>query len=64
MWKDPIVEEIRKQRLKIEADCKNDFDKIFEQAIETQKKFSDKLVSKPSSTNEPKRLASETLNIA
>jgi len=63
MWKDPIVEEVRKQRLKIEADCKNDFDKIFEQAIEIQKKFSDKLVSKPSSTTELKHPASEALNI-
>ena len=59
MWKDPIVEEVRKQRQKIETDCKNDFDKIFEQAIETQKKFSDKLVSRPSSTPKPKEHVSE-----
>jgi len=34
MWKDHIVEEIRKIRLKIEAECDNNFDKIFAQAIE------------------------------
>ena len=28
MWKDPIVEEVRKQRLKIEADSGNGFDKF------------------------------------
>jgi hypothetical protein len=47
MWKDPIVEEVRKQRLRIEADCGNDFDKIFEQAMKTQKKFKSRLISKP-----------------
>jgi hypothetical protein len=46
MWKDPIVEEIRNIRLKIESDCNNDFDKIFAQAIEFQKKFVNRLVSK------------------
>ena len=47
MWKDPIVEEIRAIRVKIEAECNNDFNKIFAQAIEAQRKLSDKLVSKP-----------------
>lgn len=47
MWKDPIVEQVRKQRLKIEADCGNDFDKIFEQAMKIQEKIATKLVSKP-----------------
>ena len=47
MWKDPIVEELRKQRLKIEADCGNDFHKIFEQAMKTQQKFATRLISKP-----------------
>lgn len=52
MWKDPIVEEIRKIRLKIEAECDNDFDKIFAQAIEDQEKFANRLVSKPASNSE------------
>jgi hypothetical protein len=47
MWKDPIVEEIRKIRLNIETECDNDFDKIFAQAIEAQKKLANRLVSKP-----------------
>lgn len=47
MWKDPVVEELRKQRLKIETDCENDFHKIFEQAMKTQQKFATRLISKP-----------------
>ena len=47
MWKDPVVEEIRKIRLKIEAECDNDFDKIFAQAIKAQGKLSKRLVRKP-----------------
>lgn len=47
MWKDPIVEEVRKHRLKIESDCGNDFDKIFEQAMRIQEKFATRLISKP-----------------
>jgi len=47
MWKDPIVEEVRKQRFKIETDCGNDFDKIFEQAMKIQKKITTVLISKP-----------------
>jgi len=47
MWKDPIVEEIRKIRLKIEAECDNDFNKIFAQAIKVQEKLSNRIVRKP-----------------
>lgn len=47
MWQDPIVQEIREIRKKIESDCENDFDKLFEQAIQFQKKFANRLVSKP-----------------
>ena len=39
MWKDSIVEEIRRIRLNIEAKCDNDFDKIFAQAIAVQEKL-------------------------
>ena len=47
MWKDHIVEEIRRIRSNIEAECDNDFGKIFAQAIEAQKKLGNRLVSKP-----------------
>ena len=47
MWNDPIVEEVRKQRFKIEADCENDFEKIFEQALKLQQKFAARLILKP-----------------
>lgn len=46
MWEDPIVEEIRKIRLKIESECDNDFDKILAQAAKMQKKLSNRLVRK------------------
>ena len=55
MWKDPIVEEVRKQRLKIESNCGNDFDKIFEQAMRIQEKFSVRLISKPVSKESTSR---------
>lgn len=47
MWRDPIVDEIRKHRQKIEADNNNDFDKIIAQAMKFQKQFENRLVSKP-----------------
>jgi len=53
MWEDPIVKEIRQIRLKIESDCGNDFDKLFEQAIQFQKKFVNRLVSKPKIEPDP-----------
>ncbi len=58
MWKDPIVEEVRKRRLKIEEECKNDFDRIFGQAAEIQKKLTERLVSKPSSSLNRKKATS------
>ena len=53
MWKDPIVEEVRKQRLKIEVDCGNNFDKIFEQVMKTQEKLRSRLISKPALRKKP-----------
>jgi hypothetical protein len=47
MWEDPIVAEVRKQRIKIEADCENDFIKIFLQAMKVQEKLTGRLISKP-----------------
>jgi len=59
MWKDPIVEEVRKERLRIEADCGNDFDKIFEQAMKLQKQFAARLISKPALQTESIETTSE-----
>ncbi len=61
MWKDPIVEEIRKIRLKIEAECDNDFDKIFAQAIQFQKEFTNRLLFKPTIEPEPTLTTSHIL---
>jgi hypothetical protein len=47
MWNDPVVDEIRKIRIKIESNQDNDFDKLYEQAIKTQQKVKNRLVSKP-----------------
>ncbi|MFQ5630245.1 MAG: hypothetical protein ACE5I1_15860 [bacterium] len=57
MWQDPIVEEIREIRRKIEAECQDDFDKIFAQAMAFQKKFALRTVSKPGLNREPKLTA-------
>jgi hypothetical protein len=58
MWQDPIVEEIRDIRRKIELECGNDFDEIFAQAIKLQKKLANRVVSKPG-VNHKQILAAE-----
>ena len=45
MWEDPIVKEVRKARLEIEQECGGDFRKIYERALEIQKKIAEKRVS-------------------
>lgn len=45
MWEDPIVKEVRKARLEIEQECGGDFRKIYERALEIQKKVAEKRVS-------------------
>jgi hypothetical protein len=47
MWKDPIVEEVRKIRHEIEAESGDDFERIFSSAMEIQKQYKDRLVSRP-----------------
>jgi len=37
MWIDPVVEEVRKIRLEIEAECHNNFDELFAQAVQASK---------------------------
>ena len=45
MWEDPIVQEVRKVRLEIEQECGGDFRKIYERALEIQKKVAEKRIS-------------------
>ena len=45
MWEDPIVKEVRQARLDIERECGGDFRKIYERALEIQKKVAEKRVS-------------------
>ena len=59
MWKDPIVEEIRRIRLSIEKECHGNSNEILNYAIEIQKKYLDRLVSKPKHVEE-QPLISET----
>ena len=49
MWKDPIVEEVRKIRHEIEAENDDDFERIFSSAIEIQKQFKNREISRPKS---------------
>jgi hypothetical protein len=57
MWKDPIVEEVRKIRHEIEMENEDDFGRIFSSAIEIQKRYQDRVVSRPKNlTNEEEKL--------
>lgn len=38
MWEDTIVKEVRQARLEIEQECGGDFRRIYERALEIQKK--------------------------
>lgn len=46
MWKDPIVEEVRKHRREIESECNEDYSQLFAKAKEIEKKMKARLVSK------------------
>lgn len=45
MWEDSIVKEVRQARLEIEQECGGDFRRIYERALEIQKKAAEKLTS-------------------
>ena len=47
MWEDPIVREVRRVRMEIEAECDGDFDKIYARVVEVQNQLADRLVSNP-----------------
>lgn len=50
MWKDPIVEEVRRIRLQFEAECDNDIEKICAKILEAQEAHSHRLITQPLST--------------
>jgi hypothetical protein len=52
MWKDPIVDEVRRARLEIEKEYEDDFALIYARALEVQKNGGAKLVSRPSSDDD------------
>ncbi|MEK7831528.1 MAG: hypothetical protein AAB401_10615 [Acidobacteriota bacterium] len=39
MWEDPIVNEVRQQRLALETEAGNDWEEIVARAIEAQRRF-------------------------
>ncbi len=46
MWKDPIVEEVRKERLKIERECGESFEGISAMALKVQETVKERLADK------------------
>ncbi len=52
MWEDPIVEEVRQARLEIERECDGDFRKIYERALEIQKRVAEKRVTEKKAQNQ------------
>lgn len=48
MWKDPIVEEVRKERLEIERECGNSFKEISSQAMKVQETLKERLADRNS----------------
>ena len=55
--KDPIVEEIREIRRKIETENNGDFKQLFLKISESQKKHSDKIVSRKPRILSQKKIA-------
>ena len=57
MWEDPIVKEVRQARLEIEQECDNDFRKIYERALEIQKRVIEQGISDKKAQKEETPLA-------
>lgn len=55
--KDPIVEEIREIRWQIEAENNGDFKQLFQKIFESQKKHSNKIVSRKPRILSQKKIA-------
>lgn len=47
MWEDPIVAEVRRVRLSLEAESGNSFADIYAHALKVQNEVSDRLVTDP-----------------
>ena len=46
MFRDPIIEEVRKVRHKIESDCEDDPQKFYEHIRQAQEKYRNRLVQR------------------
>ena len=46
MWTDPIVAEVRRARREIENECEEDFEQIYDHAIEVQKTLTTRIISR------------------
>ena len=44
MYQDPIVKEVRKIRLEMEAECQNDPQKYYDQIQQLQQKYKERLI--------------------
>ena len=60
MWEDPIVNETRRIRREIEAECGNDFEELARRAVQVQQQYPDKVVSQPSGLKEERTTISAT----
>jgi hypothetical protein len=60
MWKDPIVEEVRKARQEILAECDNDLGKLMERGRELLKHWKGKVVTKEELDRRRKRHPRQT----
>ena len=59
MWEDPIVEDVRQTRKRIEEQCEHDFKNLFKEAESVQQALKDKLVSKPAKHSTGKKTDSK-----
>ena len=60
MWEDPIVKEVRAARLEIERECANDFHKLYQRALEIQKRIANKVPPPEANNQEDKHPAGMT----
>lgn len=47
MWEDPIVNEVRQQRLALETEAGNDWEEIVARAVEAQRRFAAQCIQPP-----------------
>lgn len=63
MTQDPIIEEIRKIRHEIEAECRNNGDLFFQHVLEIQKKYKNLIRRQPKHRLQLKKQKREELSI-